>query len=37
MRRLLKDSADGEALGDTTTLHDPGIVRMLEEAKRLHR
>ena len=36
MRRLLKDIADGEPLGDTTTLRDPEIVRALEqEANRL--
>jgi acetyl-CoA synthetase len=26
MRRLLKDIAEGRALGDTTTLADPGVV-----------
>jgi len=31
MRRLLKDIAEGTALGDTTTLADPGVV---EELKR---
>jgi acetyl-CoA synthetase len=38
MRRLLTDVAEGEALGDTTTLRDPEIVRTLEqEANRLGR
>jgi acetyl-CoA synthetase len=32
MRRLLKDIAEGESLGDTTTLRDPEIVRTLEQA-----
>jgi acetyl-CoA synthetase len=31
MRRLLRDIADGRALGDTTTLADPGVVRQLRE------
>jgi acetyl-CoA synthetase len=31
MRRLLRDVAEGRALGDTTTLADPGVV---EEIKR---
>jgi acetyl-CoA synthetase len=31
MRRLLRDIADGKALGDTTTLADPTVVRMLKE------
>jgi acetyl-CoA synthetase len=31
MRRLLKDIADGRALGDTTTLADPSVVRRLKE------
>ena len=26
MRRLLKDIAEGQALGDTTTLRDPAVV-----------
>ncbi len=26
MRRLLRDVADGRALGDTTTLADPAVV-----------
>jgi acetyl-CoA synthetase len=29
MRRLLRDIADGRALGDTTTLADPGVVEAL--------
>lgn len=31
MRRLLRDIAEGRALGDTTTLADPTIVRALRE------
>jgi len=31
MRRLLKDIAEGRALGDTTTLADPGVVAKLKE------
>jgi acetyl-CoA synthetase len=31
MRRLLKDIAEGRALGDTTTLADPGIVSQLRD------
>ncbi len=31
MRRLLRDIADGRALGDTTTLADPAVVRELSE------
>jgi acetyl-CoA synthetase len=31
MRRLLRDIAEGKALGDTTTLADPGVVRKLKE------
>ena len=31
MRRLLKDIAEGRALGDTTTLADPGVVNRLRE------
>ena len=31
MRRLLKDIAEGRALGDTTTLADPGVVQALKE------
>jgi acetyl-CoA synthetase len=30
MRRLLKDIAEGRALGDTTTLADPGVVSRLK-------
>jgi acetyl-CoA synthetase len=32
MRRLLRDIADGRALGDTTTLADPGVVQALRAA-----
>ncbi len=31
MRRLLKDIAEGKALGDTTTLADPAVVEKLKE------
>jgi acetyl-CoA synthetase len=31
MRRLLRDIADGRALGDTTTLADPNVVASLKE------
>jgi acetyl-CoA synthetase len=31
MRRLLRDIADGRALGDTTTLADPAVVAALKE------
>jgi acetyl-CoA synthetase len=31
MRRLLKDIAEGRALGDTTTLADPNVVSKLKE------
>ena len=31
MRRLLRDVAEGRALGDTTTLADPGVVSALKE------
>jgi acetyl-CoA synthetase len=31
MRRLLRDIAEGKALGDTTTLADPAVVRRLNE------
>ncbi len=31
MRRLLRDIAEGKALGDTTTLADPDVVRRLKE------
>jgi acetyl-CoA synthetase len=30
MRRLLKDIAEGRALGDTTTLADPAVVERLK-------
>ena len=30
MRRLLKDVAEGKALGDTTTLADPAVVEQLK-------
>ena len=30
MRRLLRDIAEGRALGDTTTLADPGVVSALK-------
>jgi acetyl-CoA synthetase len=30
MRRLLRDIAEGKALGDTTTLADPGVVEQLK-------
>ena len=30
MRRLLKDIAEGRALGDTTTLADPTVVSRLK-------
>jgi acetyl-CoA synthetase len=38
MRRLLRDIAEGRALGDTTTLTDPAVVeqirqRYIEEGK----
>ncbi len=32
MRRLLRDIAEGRALGDTTTLADPAVVARLKEA-----
>ena len=32
MRRLLRDIAEGKALGDTTTLADPAVVARLKEA-----
>ena len=32
MRRLLRDIAEGEALGDTTTLADPAAVARLKES-----
>ncbi len=31
MRRLLRDIAEGRALGDVTTLRDPGVTEQLEE------
>ena len=31
MRRLLRDIAEGRALGDTTTLADPNVVAGLKE------
>ena len=31
MRRLLRDIAEGRALGDTTTLADPAVVSRLKE------
>jgi acetyl-CoA synthetase len=31
MRRLLRDIAEGKALGDTTTLADPGVVQRLKD------
>ncbi|MDP2470473.1 MAG: acetate--CoA ligase [Candidatus Palauibacterales bacterium] len=31
MRRLLRDIAEGRALGDTTTLADPGVVERLKQ------
>jgi acetyl-CoA synthetase len=31
MRRLLRDIAEGKALGDTTTLGDPSVVAKLKE------
>ena len=31
MRRLLKDIAEGRALGDTTTLADPAVVQALKQ------
>ena len=34
MRRLLKDIAEGRAIGDTTTLADPEVVRALKEPLR---
>ena len=30
MRRLLRDIAEGKALGDTTTLADPGVIAKLK-------
>ena len=31
MRRLLRDIAEGRALGDVTTLRDPAVMGQLEE------
>jgi acetyl-CoA synthetase len=31
MRRLLRDIAEGKALGDTSTLADPAVVASLKE------
>ena len=31
MRRLLRDVAEGRALGDTTTLADPAVVNSLKD------
>jgi len=31
MRRLLRDIAEGKALGDTTTLADPNVMRRLRD------
>jgi acetyl-CoA synthetase len=31
MRHLLRDIAEGKALGDTTTLADPSVVARLKE------
>jgi acetyl-CoA synthetase len=31
MRRLLRDIAEGRALGDTTTLADAGVVDLIRE------
>ena len=31
MRRLLRDIAEGRAIGDTTTLADPAVVAKLKE------
>ena len=31
MRRLLRDIAEGKALGDTTTLADPAVVQALKQ------
>jgi acetyl-CoA synthetase len=31
MRRLLRDIADGKALGDTTTLADPSVIEALKQ------
>ena len=34
MRRLLRDIAEGRALGDTTTLADAGVVETIREQVR---
>jgi acetyl-CoA synthetase len=31
MRRLLRDIASGDALGDVTTLRDPAVMEQLQE------
>jgi acetyl-CoA synthetase len=31
MRRLLRDIAEGRALGDVTTLRDPAVMEALED------
>ena len=31
MRRLLRDIAEGRALGDVTTLADPAVVKLLKD------
>jgi len=36
MRRLLRDVAEGRALGDTTTLADPAVVQALKEKYESH-
>jgi len=36
MRRLLRDVAEGRALGDTTTLNDPAVVASLREKYEAH-
>jgi acetyl-CoA synthetase len=36
MRRLLRDVAEGRALGDTTTLADPAVVQALKEKYAAH-
>jgi acetyl-CoA synthetase len=33
MRRLLRDIADGNTLGDTTTLADPSVVDAIRESE----
>jgi acetyl-CoA synthetase len=34
MRRLLEDIANGEALGDTSTLRNPDVVASIQERVR---